>query len=1148
MEYERLSKKEEQMERQKEINAQSKSATVHKEDKIQLDLSQEILDESKEELISGSYKTATMKDNIDELGGGEPAGPQYIGMSEKFTRKQEGDSDKMKTVRDMLAYYLEEKEKNKSGDADKARRYLIKACDKYCSGRFRIFKWGKGKQRLEEVMALREQVIQESLKEEGRLNEKSSMIYTGDENEYDFTDTDEYKKKGLAKKIISGVGAFFGFTVGNIIKLATFQPLWRRSVSWTPKQYYKDTLDLLDHTVGRTLKVDAYDEDGNVIGEKNKWVRDSYTSRRSKYNSATLAEEKRLIMSDLDMLNSIEEGGEVVDEEQEMDEKYQKELDRIEELKQRDVQTKAERKELTGEKAEAFRQEMKELALDNTLEDKVFDDLSLDKSDEEYDQERLDKMLEDFESLNLNTISFMNHVDMLRDFSKSQKIFEEIRSTHYQLMRGMLRGYKPDDKRLIRLRAKFTCAFEMQSYMIKTNSLVRAGKIDLTKPDDELREEIAGKIKESRFKRIPATPGDIDGLLDECETALQTEYDNRKKTISRVYNATEKGIAGTRMPAELLRSKMDAYESNAVIYDYMQRRKDRYTAVTVEEIISAYAEKHNTEIRQAGIGRMHFNWLYGMKTEDIIRLTKLCKGPDKEEIKKYKEENYTDKQIKAITAKGRIEYYREMIRDLKRFDFSDFDSKDLTKLYENYERKYRICSLFANTEDISRDVLAALNDIRDAEIEEKMKKDPDYKPDPKERLRLPEEFAEFGYANLDEFVKDMSVTMGFGNALQGRFDSVSQAPSQEFLAYYSLSELFKLDADKQDRFSASRESYCNPDNVEKEPLAGWIESVDSYMKLFSIEIRTRPLTKKEKKDKVKPQTLTSDVDLTEILEEEKQYYDRMKFYEGRYISDTKKRSAETEKAKAFSDEVLKIARARNAQVNKREEEMGDGTRLVRNYTSCIAYLCDDTEEKTEERISALAVPVEKATKEQKQTMAKELESAFRVIMDFDLQELNFDNVTDLFDKSYEKAAVMTRFCMDFNALFDNYGKLMDDPDSGTILTGDEYKEVRAKKDFLQIMNAVYNGIAQFVSDPEHQKYDGIQFLSLHEKQQVEELSSAKTNARRVFISNVYITSNAVRQEGIYPGIDMREAYKKRRAAHGAPSKDMTESIKEKLGS
>ncbi len=122
-------------------------------------------DEKTKEGSKKSFKTSfsevTKEDGISKLRGDAPVPPQYIGMERKYTEIQRDDSEKMATVRAALKTYIDKKESG--GDISFARDNLLTACDIYCKGRMDYFKSSeKATKRLEEVKALREQVMEEN--------------------------------------------------------------------------------------------------------------------------------------------------------------------------------------------------------------------------------------------------------------------------------------------------------------------------------------------------------------------------------------------------------------------------------------------------------------------------------------------------------------------------------------------------------------------------------------------------------------------------------------------------------------------------------------------------------------------------------------------------------------------------------------------------------------------------------------------------------------------------------------------------------------------------------------------------------------------------------------------------------------------------
>ena len=105
--------------------------------------------------------------------GREPWEPQYIGMASKFTEIQEDDDKRMKAVRRALEDYHDNRIDEDVRVPLTKIRALIAACKDYAFMRFSCFRWGKAKQKLNEVAALRKEA--EGI--ESRLAEESEKEF-----------------------------------------------------------------------------------------------------------------------------------------------------------------------------------------------------------------------------------------------------------------------------------------------------------------------------------------------------------------------------------------------------------------------------------------------------------------------------------------------------------------------------------------------------------------------------------------------------------------------------------------------------------------------------------------------------------------------------------------------------------------------------------------------------------------------------------------------------------------------------------------------------------------------------------------------------------------------------------------------------------
>lgn len=285
------------IEKEKEINV----STQINQEKVQENTEQINQNES---LIDESFQEITdEKNSIQKPQGEELAQPKYIGMDQKYTKNfgDGEDSPKMKAVREALDKY---NNPEKYGLTQrKSTEALIKACDKYCSGRFELFKRGRGLKRLQEVKALREKAVEKLDYLETHAND-----LIANEKRSNLLDAELKMAAGasLGKKIVAGVATFFGFTVVNLAKIIALQPLWgKEAFRWRVGTYYYGTIRALDNLFGRVKYVDGTKEvDGRIVAdpENQVKVRQKYTSTslKDKEKSKTYAQENTLMKQDVE--------------------------------------------------------------------------------------------------------------------------------------------------------------------------------------------------------------------------------------------------------------------------------------------------------------------------------------------------------------------------------------------------------------------------------------------------------------------------------------------------------------------------------------------------------------------------------------------------------------------------------------------------------------------------------------------------------------------------------------------------------------------------------------------------------------------------------------------------------------------------------
>lgn len=289
---------EQQLQQQEQLQEQQQQQQEQQQQQQQI---------KEQDISAEGFKEASLqKDNVQKLPGEEPAGPKYIGLDERFSKfAAEGeDSPKMRAVRVALSQYHHPEQYGMT--QREAVNGLIKACDKYCSGRFEIFKRGRGLERLQEVKALREQA-------KGKLEfldkHKNDLIANDDrDDEFGYLEGERQMAEGasLGKKAVAGIAAFFGFTVVNLAKIVSLQPLWgKEAFKWRVGNYYYGAIRFQDRLFGRVQKVDAtkQDEDGKTVPDLEKTVKKratfTSTSLKDKEKSETLAAENEMIEKDI---------------------------------------------------------------------------------------------------------------------------------------------------------------------------------------------------------------------------------------------------------------------------------------------------------------------------------------------------------------------------------------------------------------------------------------------------------------------------------------------------------------------------------------------------------------------------------------------------------------------------------------------------------------------------------------------------------------------------------------------------------------------------------------------------------------------------------------------------------------------------------
>ncbi len=202
--------------------------------------------------IEDKIEDSFIKEKAVEKKGKEipSAGPKHIALDERFSYDRIDDDTRMLDVRRKLRYYFKS-----VYEGDKRKQYdnldrLKKECDAYCKGRFSIFKWGRGKERLNEVKALKREASEKQKtlydKTEGVSN--LELIYNSPQgyltNGQAAIVVGRYIIENPIRLALTAIALPFwaiNQTIRGVQKLAGKTPIRRLTLPWMHRfAYYRD--------------------------------------------------------------------------------------------------------------------------------------------------------------------------------------------------------------------------------------------------------------------------------------------------------------------------------------------------------------------------------------------------------------------------------------------------------------------------------------------------------------------------------------------------------------------------------------------------------------------------------------------------------------------------------------------------------------------------------------------------------------------------------------------------------------------------------------------------------------------------------------------------------------------------------------------
>ena len=137
-----------------------------------------------------------------------PDGPKHVALERRFSYDREDDKTGMKEVRRKIKYYFKSVDEGKNSDVQAQNlQRIIDECKNYCKGKFMFFKFGRAKERLQEVKALKQQA-------EAKLQTLPSAHANQNNLELIHNNPEDHNIKFTSAAVIVG-----RFTLENLIRI-----------------------------------------------------------------------------------------------------------------------------------------------------------------------------------------------------------------------------------------------------------------------------------------------------------------------------------------------------------------------------------------------------------------------------------------------------------------------------------------------------------------------------------------------------------------------------------------------------------------------------------------------------------------------------------------------------------------------------------------------------------------------------------------------------------------------------------------------------------------------------------------------------------------------------------------------------------------
>ena len=664
-----------------------------------------------------------------------------------------------------------------------------------------------------------------------------------------------------------------------------------------------------------------------------------------------------------------------------------------------------ERKDRISQNNELF-----ETAMDNVLAYKGNMRQNTVEKDAPYSEEILRARLEELEKLDIHEMKCESIPDIIHHYHENMKLCEQAEDIHFELVRGVERGFKLSDEDAKRIRAKLTFFHSIRNTITFINSEIAIDNTNLKKTDEEWNDYIKNLLRLKKFQGPVFLPGAVEELVSQCEEKVNKETIGLDDKIKHLWKYLSPSKPAGEVPPEEITKRKERFQSNAITAEFLDRQIDIRGKVgdMGPAVLRAWCRKNGKKYHIPNAGsRTIMGFLKGKPADEMIRLYKLITG----------------------TAGEQYMFWREVYNAYNSIPVEQFSANPRYKMFDEFYKKQAVSLIGANLVDVADNM---------AEIYKNQRR--------RGWLKLPE-----GIESIEELQRDGDFKYNFCcNYISGPLDGLLQLPATECRSLISMEEMGSFSDERLElinrRLSDAQAGEIEGEDIESQEFEDIYKVLHSASNFVQQEIRHR------RKRVMKRKRSSMDMDLTELEKEER---NELHAKEKKYLD-------------KYNEESDRICLDRSdALYNVYENEISKDSKKYMSinpvsYSSVLgnmSYFQGTTEKETIDTFKRISIRNENATKEEIVAKRVEYEKILKFILDFDLKLFSFDSMDDLLSMNNIDLRQMCRMMRDFNSdeILSDYTELRDVYwDADCTMDKETIQLIARKVEFIKGMAAFYD--------------------------------------------------------------------------------------------